>query len=315
VPSLVSVIVPVHGRFDLAARAIRSVRDQTHRPIELIVVDDASTPAFVLPSEARDFEARVVRLESNRGPGAARDTGWRIANGAYVAYLDSDDFWAPAHLASLVAALSAAPEAGMAYSTAMEMREGRPSVLRRGSDEACEQILPTLLWRRPWHTSACLWRRELEEAMGGWLSIWHWEDHEHDCRAGCLGAKLTRLPEATCFVEADSPGRLSASSATRRRTEGYVLAMRSMARRIRGSAWHRDVIVRNRMRDILLAAAARASEQGLGGLAARAALESWWWPRPSASLVVASGVAVPLVWLTGGRMSARIFRWARRRLA
>jgi hypothetical protein len=201
----------------------------------------------------------------------------------------------------------------MAYSAAMEMREGRPSVLRRGSDEAHAQILPTLLWRRPWHTSACVWRHDLE-AMSGWMPTWHWEDHEHDCRAGCLGAKLTHLPEPTCFVEVDSPGRLSASAAMRRRTEGYGLAMLSMAGRIRGTAWHHDPIVRDRIREILLIAAARASEQRLGGLAARAALESWRWPSPSASLVVASGVALPLVWLTGGHLSARIFRWARRRV-
>ena len=311
---LVSVIVPVHNRFELAARAIRSVWSQTHRPLELIVVDDASTPAFVLPPETFDLEVRLVRLDSNRGPGAARDAGRRIASGEYVAYLDSDDFWAPAHLASLAAALSAAPEAGMAYSTAMEVREGRPSGLRRWSDVAPAEILPTLLWKRPWHTSACLWRRDLVEAMGGWISTWHWEDHEHDCRAGCLGAKLVHLREPTCFVEVDSPGRQSSSSATRRRIESYGLAMLSMAARIRGSAWHHDPIVRDRIREILLTAAAWASEQKLGGLAARAALESWWWPSPPPSLVVASTVAVPLVWLTGGRGSARIFRWARRRV-
>jgi glycosyltransferase involved in cell wall biosynthesis len=314
-PSLVSVIVPVHDRFDLAARAIRSVSSQTHRPLELIVVDDASTSAFALPPEAFDLEARLVRLDSNRGPGTARDAGRRIAKGAYIAYLDSDDFWAPTHLASLVAALSAAPEAGMAYSATMEMREGRPSGLRRWNDEAYTEILPTLLWRRPWHTSSCVWRRDLVEAMGGWGPTWHWEDHEHDCRAGCLGAKLIYRPEPTCFVDVDSPGRQSASSAARRRIESYGLAMLSMARRIRGTAWHRDPIVRNRVREILLTAAARAAEQKLGVLAARAAMESWRWPSPSASLVVASAVAVPLVWLTGGSLSARIFRWARRRSA
>jgi glycosyltransferase involved in cell wall biosynthesis len=312
-PSLVSVVVPVHDRFELAARAIRSVRSQTHRPLELIVVDDASAPVFVLPPEAFDLEVRLVRLDSSRGPGGAREAGRRIATGEYVAYLDSDDFWAPTHLASLVAALSAMPEAGMAYSAAMEMREGRPSNLRRWSDEAHAEILPTLLWKRPWHTSACVWRRDLAEAMGGWMPIWHWEDHEHDCRAGCLGAKLVHLPEPTCFVDVDSPGRQSASPAMRRRTESYCLAMLSMADRIRVSAWRQDPIVRDRIREILLIAATRASEQRLGGLAARAALESWRWPSPSASLVVATGVALPLVWLTGGHLSARIFRWARRR--
>lgn len=311
---LVSVIVPVHDRFELGARAIRSVASQTHRPIELIVVDDASDPKFVLPPEAFAVESRVVRLESNRGPGAAREAGRRLATGAYLAYLDSDDVWAPAHLASLVAALSAAPDAGMAYSAAMEMRQGRPSSLRRGSQEDHDRIFPILLWRRPWHTSACLWRRELADRMGGWGTTWHWEDHEHDARAGCLEARLIRVPEATCFVEVDSADRLSASASTRRRIESYGLAMLSIARRIRRSAWFDDPAVRRRMREILLSAAVQASEQRLGGVAARTALASWRWPAPPASLVVASGIALPLLWLNGGRASARILRWARRRL-
>ncbi len=312
--SLVSVVVPVHDRFELATRAIRSVARQTHRPIELIVVDDASRPAFVFSPETFDGQVRVARLDENRGPGAARETGRRLATGAYLAYLDSDDFWAPTHLSSLLAALSAAPEAGMAYSAAMEVRGGQPSVLRRGSDEPHDRILPILLWKRPWHTSACLWRRDLTQRMGGWGETWHWEDHEHDARAGCLDATLTHVPEATCFVDVDSNDRLSASAATRRRTESYGRAMLSIANRIRGSAWFHDAAVRRRMREILLDAAIRASEQKLGGLAAQAALESWRWPSPPASLVVASAAALPLVWLGRGRQSARIFRWARRRL-
>jgi glycosyltransferase involved in cell wall biosynthesis len=309
--SLVSVVVPVHGRFESAERAIRSVASQTHRPIELIVVDDASTPAFVLPLEAVDLDARLVRLESNCGPGAARDAGRRAASGEFVAYLDSDDFWSPQHLASLLAALCARPEAGMAYGATMEMRNGRPSKLRRWNDEAHAAILPTLLWKRPWHTSACLWRRDLVEAMGGWMPTWHWEDHEHDARAGCLDAKLIAVPEPTCFAEVDSPERLSASRAARRRTEGYVLAMLSIADRVRATGWGNDPAVRARVRWILLNAAVRASEHRLAGLASRAALASWRWPLPSPSLVVASGVAVSLLWLTAGKGSTRILRWAR----
>lgn len=312
---LVSAIVPVHDRFELARRAILSVRSQTHRPLELIVVDDASIPAYVLPPEAFDLEVRLVRLDSNRGPGAAREAGWRIARGEFIAYLDSDDFWAPTHLASLVAALSADPEAGMAYSAAIEMHGGQPQTLRRRSDEAHAEILPTILWGRPWHTSACLWRRDLAEAIGGWMPTWHWEDYEHDCRAGCLGARLTHRPEPTCFVQTDAPGRQSASPDERRKIESCGLAVLSMADRIRGTAWYRDPLLRDRIREILLTVAAKASEQKLGGLAARAALESWRWPSPSGCLAVASGVVLPLVWLAGGRTSARIFRWARGRLA
>jgi glycosyltransferase involved in cell wall biosynthesis len=313
-PALVSVVVPVHNRFELTARAIRSVRSQTHRPLELIVVDDASTPPFTLPSEDPGFEVRLVRLDPNCGPGAAREAGRRNAGGEFIAYLDSDDFWAPAHLTSLVAALAAAPEASMAYGATMEVREGQPVTPRRWTGETPRRILPILLWKRPWHTSACLWRRDLADAMGGWMAIWHWEDHEHDSRAGCLDAKLIALPEPTCFAQVDAPERLSASSDMRRRLEGYGLAMLSMANRIRRTAWYDDPTVRSRVREILLNVAVKASEERLGGLTARAAIASWSWPSPSGSLIVASALALPLVWLRGGQSSARILRWARRRL-
>jgi len=310
---LVSVVVPVHDRFRLAERSVLSVWSQTYRPIELIVVDDASERPFILPPQVFDLDIRLMRLDTNEGPGAAREAGRRQAKGEFIAYLDSDDFWGPKHVASLVAALSAAPKAGMAYSAALEMRHGEPSRLRAGSDAAHDGILPTVLWRRPWHTSACMWRRDLADAVGGWMPIWAYEDHEYDCRAGCLGAKLTHVAEPTCFIQTDAPGRLTTGLAERGRVRSYGLANLSMAEHIRGTDWHRDPRIRDRMRRLLLSVAARSSEQRLEGIPARAVLELWRWPKLSASLAVASGVGLPLALMSAGRTSARIFRWARRR--
>jgi hypothetical protein len=310
---LVSVIVPVHDRFRFAERAVLSVWSQTYRPIELIIVDDASVPAFAAPPEAFDLACRVVRLDANLGPGAAREAGRAHARGEFIAYLDSDDFWGPIHLASLVAAMSAAPGVSMGYSAALEVRHTQPPRLRPWSDTAHAAILPALLWRRPWHTSACLWRRGLADAVGGWMPIWHYEDYEYDCRAGCLGAKLAHVPEPTCFVQTDAPDRLSASPEERRKSRGYGLAALSMAEAIRRTPWNQDPRIRDRMRELLLSAAAKAAEQNLGGLAARAIFEIWRWPAPSASLAVASGVGLPLALMSAGHVSGRIFRWARSR--
>jgi hypothetical protein len=88
-----------------------------------------------------------------------------------------------------------------------------------------------------------------------------------------------------------------------------------MAARIRGTAWYEDLRVLGRIRDILLTVAAKASEQKLRGLASRATLEAWRWPRPTGSLIAASGVGLPLLWLTADGAAARILRWARRRSA
>ena len=312
-PMLVSVVLPVRNRFDLAGRAIASVAGQTHRPIELIVVDDASSPAFEPPKDAAggDLRIRTTRMETNIGPGAAREGGRRIAAGAFIAYLDSDDYWAPSHLASALAALRAAPEAAMAYCAAREMRNGEPGALRRWSDEPHGGILPALLWGRPWHTSACVWKREMTDAIGPWLPIWHYEDYEYDCRAGCLGAKLVHLPEPTCFVQADAPGRQSESPAERRRIESFGTAILSMAECLRGTAWVGDERVRERMRGLLLSVAAKAADVNVAGLTRKAIGEAWRWPGPMASLAVATGAGMPLLWLSGGRAAARFFRWAR----
>lgn len=311
---LVSVIVPVRDRFALAERTLLSVARQTHRPIEVIVVDDASEPAFVPPPPAPGLDLRLLRLDRNGGPGAAREAGRKQARGEFLAYLDSDDFWASTHLSSLVAALRAAPQAGMAYTAALEVSLSDPPRLRAWSDVPYDGILPILLWRRPWHTSACLWRRDLTEAIGAWLPIWHYEDYAHDARAGCLGARLAHVSEPTCFVQMDAPGRLSIHANERRKVESYGLAVLSMARGVRHTAWYRDPRdprVRHRIRKKLLGAAARAAEHDLGTLSARVVLELWRWRDAWASLAVASGVGLPLSLLSAGRLSARIFRWAR----
>jgi glycosyltransferase involved in cell wall biosynthesis len=91
---LVSVIIPTYNRATLLPRAIESVRQQTHENWELIVVDDGSqdgTEAVV--KSLQDPRIRYERHEVNRGVSAARNTGLRLAQGQWVAFLDSDDYW------------------------------------------------------------------------------------------------------------------------------------------------------------------------------------------------------------------------------
>src|SRR5262249_45941327 len=128
-----------------------------------------------------------------------------------------------------------------------------------------------------------------------------------------LGAKLTHVPEPTCFIQTDAPDRLTTNLAERRKVQSYGLATLSMAEHTRGTDWHRDSKIRDRMRRLLLSVAARASEQKLEGIPARAVLELGRWPKLWGSLAVASGVGLPLALMSAGRTSARIFRWARRR--
>lgn len=96
----VSVIIPAYLAGVTIVRAIRSVAEQTLRPLELIVVDDASTDDTRehVRAIAQDFEPgwlRLMVLQQNVGAASARNAGWDVARGDYVAFLDADDTWHP----------------------------------------------------------------------------------------------------------------------------------------------------------------------------------------------------------------------------
>ena len=91
---LISVIIPTYKRAALVPRAIESVRRQTHKNLEILVVDDGSpdNTASVVQS-IPDSRIQYLRHERNKGLPAARNTGIRAAKGAYIAFIDDDDEW------------------------------------------------------------------------------------------------------------------------------------------------------------------------------------------------------------------------------
>ena len=110
----VSVVIPVFNRAALISQTLSSVRAQTRVPLEVIVVDDASTDDTAQIAERAG--ARVIRLPENRGAAAARNAGIRAAVGDAIALLDSDDCWDPNHLETVAALLEKYPDAAGAGS-------------------------------------------------------------------------------------------------------------------------------------------------------------------------------------------------------
>jgi glycosyltransferase involved in cell wall biosynthesis len=97
-PIAVSVVIPTYNRAHLLPRAIRSVEAQTFCDWEIIVVDDGGA------DNTRDVVPAGVQYiyQANAGPGAARNNGIRHARGTYISLLDSDDEYAPDHLATRI---------------------------------------------------------------------------------------------------------------------------------------------------------------------------------------------------------------------
>jgi glycosyltransferase involved in cell wall biosynthesis len=115
----VSVVLPTHNRAALLPRAIDSVLAQTWPNWELIVVDDGSTDDTV--SIVQRYQSahpqRVVFVhQEHGGASTARNTGLARASGQWIAFLDSDDVFAPDKLARQVALFEARADLGLVFS-------------------------------------------------------------------------------------------------------------------------------------------------------------------------------------------------------
>lgn len=91
----VSVVIPAYDPIWLD-EALESVRRQTLAGSEILVIDDGSRPP-VAPGRTDDL---ILVRQPNAGPGGARNRGFALARGEFIALLDSDDRWLPAKLES-----------------------------------------------------------------------------------------------------------------------------------------------------------------------------------------------------------------------
>ena len=104
--SLVSVVVPVYNTALYLGKCIASISNQTYRELEIICVDDGSTDGsgLILDGlESEDDRIKVIHRDKSSGSGAVpRNTGLNKANGKYVIFLDSDDYFDPTMIEKLV---------------------------------------------------------------------------------------------------------------------------------------------------------------------------------------------------------------------
>ena len=94
--SLVSIILPVFNGEAFLGCCIKSVLTQTHRNLELIVIDDNSTDTSckIIDKYVQiDQRVYLFKHEVNKGGANARNTGIRQAAGEYIAFIDVDDVW------------------------------------------------------------------------------------------------------------------------------------------------------------------------------------------------------------------------------
>lgn len=96
----VSFIIPTHNNAEYLHAAVESCLAQTHKDIEVVIVDDASTdstPDYIAWAKTQAWASKCVfiRNEKNLGRSASRNIGNRAASGEILAVLDADDLNSP----------------------------------------------------------------------------------------------------------------------------------------------------------------------------------------------------------------------------
>ncbi|MBW4662638.1 MAG: glycosyltransferase [Chroococcus sp. CMT-3BRIN-NPC107] len=202
---LVSVIIPAYKADKYIKEALDSVKSQTYKPWEIIVVEDAwqdETENIVKQFAQTEAEGKVkfIRNEKNQGLGATRNIAVSYACGKYVALLDHDDIWRPNHLQQAVKALEE-QQADLAYSTTLTFEDGTNKELGFWGPTTAElENFPLSLYSRNYITpSAVVMRKESLEKVGLMALIRACEDY--DCWINLLkaGCKFLYLEEITCL--------------------------------------------------------------------------------------------------------------------
>jgi glycosyltransferase involved in cell wall biosynthesis len=127
---LVTVIIPTYNRGTFIGEAVDSVLNQSFTDYEIVVVDDGSSDDTPRLLSKYGTAIRYFR-QDNAGQSVARNLGISVANGRYVAFLDSDDVFYPEKLEKQIAFMEAHPDLGYSWTdysqgpSVLEGREGR----------------------------------------------------------------------------------------------------------------------------------------------------------------------------------------------
>ena len=110
---LISVVMPIYNRPNLAPRSIESILNQTFTDFEFIIVDDGSieeTKKILKDYAKKDSRIRLIHNPKNRGIAYSRQRGLDAAKGTYVAIMDSDDWSVPDRLEKSLAFMRDHPD-------------------------------------------------------------------------------------------------------------------------------------------------------------------------------------------------------------
>jgi glycosyltransferase involved in cell wall biosynthesis len=195
-PELVSVVICAYDNWPDLELAIESALCQSHRPIEVIVVDNSSNDATAREVPAR-FGGRVTYIrQPNRGDSGAYNTGFAAARGEFIQFLDGDDVLAPNKIEKQLAVFRAQPDADVVFGDVRYFRSHAGEAAWTDFDSREDDVGLEPFIR---HEGRCvgavlavLFRRATLERVGKWDEAIYVSDSDYELRAILAGCKYRR---------------------------------------------------------------------------------------------------------------------------
>ena len=233
-PDLVSTVIPVYNRATMLRESVKSVLEQTWRPIEIIIVDDGSSDDTVhVAEEMQSMHPEITHVlrQKNAGPGAARQAGLNVASGEFIQFLDSDDLLLPNKFEWQIQGLRNDTEAGISYGKTYTEENGiRLASPSQHTGKKYRSLFPALLQEPLWPTLTPLYRHEVVKRAGPWPIKKQLEDWEYDAQSGALNIQLHYVDEYIAETRNHDGDRLchlwiTDANAMRDRVSAYVAVL------------------------------------------------------------------------------------------
>lgn len=180
----VSVIIPTFNRSVFLAEAVKSILNQKVPALEIIIIDNGSDPkqwSQLSTIGALDDSIVLVRLQSNKGPGYARNLGISVSRGDWILFLDDDDILSPNFIETCFASLAVERDAEMIIGRAVGFKRGCPISYPRDAIGAvnlktCKKDPITTLLINHIAIDSCMVRKEAIGSLRFREDIWRGED-------------------------------------------------------------------------------------------------------------------------------------------
>lgn len=216
---LVSCIIPTKNRPEKAIKAIFSALEQTHKNMEVIVIDDCSIPPFELPPELKtDSRILLLRTTQPAGGAKARNIGIKNSSGDYFCFLDDDDIYLPNKTKDLLQILEKNPDIDAAIGECIirDMSNGKDSLTPQKKFSPRSNTIKNRV-----HTNSTLIRSSLKSKLSFNEKLEKFQDTQFNTDL-CFKFKVKYTPKAVAVWNVNwSESQITSIKTPFRNTKNY----------------------------------------------------------------------------------------------